>query len=223
MQWHARCLQPQQQRAGQQLQRHTGQHRRLRATQLGICRGVQRVRRLESAALSSAGCSTAEIKAWCAALPPLPKSLSPLAPAAAAAVARAAAAAGQSPPLARPALRELFGSNTTRALLKQLDTGDKLYELSGARLLARVEAELASAELIHNFGNPIPPSNCTASLNCGFDLELQNMPAVPDFYNQWTLQALELVPTDPLNNALPKGRRHIYLGTRRSQMPRHST
>ena len=120
--------------------------------------------------------------------------------AAAAAVARAAAA-GQFSSLARPALTELFGSNTTRALLKQLDTGDKLYELSGARLLARVEAELASAELIHNFGNPIPPSNCAESLNCGFDLELQNMPAVPDFYNQWALHALGLVPTDPLNNA----------------------
>lgn len=154
----------------------------------------------KAAALSSAGCSTVEIKAWCAALPLLPKSLPQLSPAAAAAVARAASA-GKFSPLARPALTELFGSNTTRALLQQLDTGDKLYELSGARLLARVEAELASAELIHNFGNPIPPVTCTESLNCGFDLELQNMPAVPDFYNQWTLQSLGLVPTDPLNNA----------------------
>jgi hypothetical protein len=147
-----------------------------------------------------AGCSVAELRAWCAELPVHPPSLPRLAPQAAAAVARARAA-GSVSPQARPALRELLGSSSTNAWLKKVDTGDRLYELNGAELLARTEAELASAELVHNFGNPLPPPSCQSSLNCGFDLELMNMPLAADFYNQWSLQALRLVPFDPLNNA----------------------
>ena len=84
-----------------------------------------------------------------------------------------------------------------RTFLQQLNgslaNGAPLASLSPTALLDKVEGEMRTAELVHNFGFRYPRS-------CGVDVTIENVPDFPDFYNQWTIQALGVVPIDAGNN-----------------------
>ena len=90
-----------------------------------------------------------------------------------------------------------YGANDEDLFL--ILSGDQLYRMPSSALADRIERELNAAELIHNFGNPIP-SNSRYKLGCGYDITLDSGAAAPDFYGQWVLQALGLVAVDPTNN-----------------------
>jgi hypothetical protein len=114
-----------------------------------------------------------------------------------AAAKRASDAADAAAPAARCAVLSLLGDPAMKTFLHDMrgvvDGGEPLSNLSAVDLLTRVEAELSAAELVHNFGFQYPRS-------CGVDVTIENVPHFPDFYNQWTIQTLGVVPVDAGNN-----------------------
>ena len=105
----------------------------------------------------------------------------------------AAAVSATAAPAARPAVLALLA---TQKFLRQFDDASHLFELSAEALLDRFEAELETAELVHNFGFEHPRS-------CGADVttvNVQSGPLQPQFYNQWVLQAVNITAVDPGNN-----------------------
>ena len=105
---------------------------------------------------------------------------------------RAAVAAAQ----AKPHVLERFSSAALRGYLAQLDDGSGLHLLPPSTLVQRFWEEVSAAELVHNFGDPLAARDS----NCGFDLSIVDGAEATQFYNQWQLQALGLVPIDGANN-----------------------
>ena len=99
-------------------------------------------------------------------------------------LANAAAVPGQA---ARPSVIAMLSTPCFRTFLQQLNGslahGAPLASLDPTALLDRVEGEMRTAELVHNFGFRYPRS-------CGVDVTIENVPDFPDYYNQWTIQAL---------------------------------
>ena len=149
--------------------------------------------------LNQSGCDSAIVARCCAERPPDPPQLPRQSRGQAAAQQRAWAVARTASPAAVPAVVALLDAPPTRSYLRQFDSGDQLYRMPSSALADRIERELNAAELIHNFGNPIPSSS-RYKLGCGYDITLDSGAAAPDFYGQWVLQALGLVAVDPTNN-----------------------
>ena len=112
-------------------------------------------------------------------------------------VNKAVAPAREAAMFADPHVMHLFGTATLRKFLAELDDGTKLQDWSASSLVSRFWAELGAAELVHSFGDPL----ADADANCGFDLSIEQGAEAAEFYNQWQLQALAMVPVDAANNA----------------------
>lgn len=91
----------------------------------------------------------------------------------------------------------LFDSDVLRKYLVLFDDGTRLQDWKAASLVSRFWAEIGTAELVHSFGDPLADKDA----NCGFDLSIEQGAAAAEFFNQWQLQALGMVPVDGANNA----------------------
>ena len=118
------------------------------------------------------------------------------------AAAQAAAAAAQG----EATLLNLLNSTVTRTFLKALDDGSHLHNQPAETLLHRIEAELNAAELVHSFGD------VGGTGNCGRDVDLATGVGEPYFYNQWLLQALDLLPVDPSQNVFSEAAETGFFG-----------
>ena len=88
----------------------------------------------------------------------------------------------------RAGLLSLLGAQATHEYLKQFDDGSRLHEASPAALLASLELEFESAELVHNFGdNEDKPF-------CGLDMSVNAGPTAEWFYNLWELNLKGVIP-----------------------------
>lgn len=99
----------------------------------------------------------------------------------------------------------MIESKEFRGFLRDLDDGSALYNLSSSELLQRMENELSTAEVVHNFGYH-------DDANCGMDVTLESADGAPYFYNQWLLQALGIVPVDGANNIFTESSETRYFG-----------
>jgi hypothetical protein len=84
--------------------------------------------------------------------------------------------------------RQLFADVATRRYLKEFDDGSRLYERTADDLYESFWNEIASAELVHSFGD-----GDSDSANCGYDISVSIGRDSDVFWNQWQLQSLQIV------------------------------